>query len=282
MPLDPVFPADRLAFIAQDAGLSDLVTASSLRGRTRDLPCGVLELDRAQARLALHPDSRPSVNVAPESLCYVVYTSGTTGWPKGVAVSHANIVNFLRVAAPIYQVTDADHVYQGLSIAFDFAVEEIWPTWMAGATLVAGPREGRRVGRELTAFLIEHGITVLCCVPTLLMTLESDLPRLRSLLVSGEACPADLVRRWSRPGRRILNAYGPTEATVTATCGELTPHRPVTIGTPYPATASTSWTAGCGRSPRARAGRSASAGPGWLWATSTARTSPPSASYPTP
>lgn len=234
VPLDPVFPADRLAFIAQDAGLSDLVTASSLRGRTRDLPCGVLELDRAQARLALHPDSRPSVNVAPESLCYVVYTSGTTGRPKGVAVSHANIVNFLRVAAPIYQVTDADHVYQGLSIAFDFAVEEIWPTWMAGATLVAGPREGRRVGRELTAFLIEHGITVLCCVPTLLMTLESDLPRLRSLLVSGEACPADLVRRWSRPGRRILNAYGPTEATVTATCGELTPHRPVTIGTPLP------------------------------------------------
>src|SRR5207249_9953198 len=87
---------------------------------------------------------------------------------------------------------------------------------------------------ELTAFLIEHKVTVLCCVPTLLTTIESNVPSLRTLLVSGEACPADLVRRWSRPGRRILNAYGPTETTVTATCCELLPDRPVTLGTPLP------------------------------------------------
>ncbi|MFD0505980.1 AMP-binding protein [Streptomyces chiangmaiensis] len=67
-----------------------------------------------------------------------MYTSGTTGRPKGVAVSHASVVNFLRVVTPIYRIGCEDRVYQGLSIAFDFALEEIWPAWIAGATLVAG------------------------------------------------------------------------------------------------------------------------------------------------
>ncbi|WP_234376907.1 Pls/PosA family non-ribosomal peptide synthetase [Streptomyces sp. TP-A0356] len=234
VPLDPSFPADRLAYIARDAGLRELVTASDQRARTRDLPCAVLELDRAEDHLSVQPDSRPAVDVAPRAECYVIYTSGTTGRPKGVAVSHASIVNFLRVVAPIYRVTGEDRVYQGLSIAFDFAIEEIWPAWMAGATLVAGPTGAKLAGPELGAFLAEHEITVLCCVPTLLTTLDAEVPSLRSLLVSGEACPPDLVRRWWRPDRRILNAYGPTETTVTATCAELHPHRPVTIGTPLP------------------------------------------------
>ncbi|WP_372405069.1 Pls/PosA family non-ribosomal peptide synthetase [Streptomyces luteireticuli] len=234
VPLDPSFPADRLAFIAEDAGLRDLVTASGLRSRTRGLPCPVLELDAAGDERAGRPDVRPRPDVEPSSVSYVIYTSGTTGRPKGVAVSHASIVNFLQVVAPIYGVTSEDRVYQGLSIAFDFAVEEIWPAWTGGATLVAGPTDGRRAGHELTAFLVEQRVTVLCCVPTLLATLDTEVPLLRTLLVSGEACPPDLVRRWSKPGRRILNAYGPTEATVTATCGELEPHRPVTIGTPLP------------------------------------------------
>ncbi|TMD69800.1 MAG: peptide synthetase, partial [Chloroflexi bacterium] len=92
----------------------------------------------------------------------------------------------------------------------------------------------RRLGHGLTEFLIEHNISVLCCVPTLLATIDRDVPSLRSLLVGGEACPGDLVRRWSRPGRRMLNTYGPTEATVTAIWCELFPDRTVTIGTPLP------------------------------------------------
>jgi non-ribosomal peptide synthetase component F len=176
VPLDPSFPADRLAFIAQDANLRDLVTASPLGGRTETLPGAVLELDRAADRLALQPDTPPAVDIEPSSECYVIYTSGTTGRPKGVAVSHASIVNFLRVVAPIYRVSSEDRVYQGLSIAFDFAVEEIWPAWMAGATLVAGPAGGRLAGPELSAFLNEHEITVLLC------THLADDPRRRGAL----------------------------------------------------------------------------------------------------
>ncbi|RLU81389.1 peptide synthetase [Streptomyces griseocarneus] len=234
VPLDPSFPADRVAFIARDAGLSLLISTSGLRDRTADTDCPVLDIDAVRGKLDRAPDGRPGVLRDPSALCYVIYTSGTTGRPKGVAVSHANIVNFLRVATPVYGVRADDRVYQGLSLAFDFSVEEIWPAWVAGATLHAGPNDDRRVGQGLSAFLAEHAITVLCCVPTLLTTIDDELPALRSLLVSGEACPRDLVRRWARDDRRVLNAYGPTESTVTATCGELRPEQPVTIGRPLP------------------------------------------------
>lgn len=234
VPLDPSFPADRVEFIAGDAGLCALVTTSSMRHRTHGLRCQVLELDEAAAEVASQSAERPEVAIDPGSVCYVIYTSGTTGRPKGVAVSHASIVNFLQSVAPIYQVREEDRVYQGLSLAFDFSVEEIWPAWVVGATLVAGPTNERRVGEGLGAFLVEQAITVLCCVPTLLTTIEAEVSTLRSLLVSGEACPPDLVKRWSRPGRRFLNVYGPTESTVSATWGELSPRRPVTIGRPLP------------------------------------------------
>ncbi|MGK4584710.1 Pls/PosA family non-ribosomal peptide synthetase [Kitasatospora sp. HPMI-4] len=234
VPLDPSFPADRVEFIARDAEMCGLLTTSAARERTQGLGCQVIELDLLEGELAEQSDTRPGVEVDPSSVCYVIYTSGTTGRPKGVAVSHANIVNFLWAVAPIYRVDEEDRVYQGLSIAFDFSVEEIWPAWVSGAVLVAGPTDDRRVGEGLAAFLRDHEVTVLCCVPTLLTTIESEVPALRSLLVSGEACPPDLVRRWAREGRRILNVYGPTESTVTATWTELSPRRPVTIGMPLP------------------------------------------------
>ena len=88
------------------------------------------------------------------------------------------------------------------------------------------------IGEELADFLRDNDVTVMACCPTLLATIEQDLPKLRILLVGGEACPQNLVARWYRPGRRILNSYGPTEATVTATLTELMPDKPVTIGVP--------------------------------------------------
>ena len=171
---------------------------------------------------------------ATDQLAYIIYTSGTTGKPKGVAIEHASICNFVRVAGEVYGYRDDDRVYQGMTIAFDFSVEELWVPLMAGATLVPARSGMNLVGNDLADFLIERHVTALCCVPTLLATIEKDLPELRLLLVSGEACPQNLVVRWHREGRTILNAYGPTEATVTATLTELYPEKPVTIGGPLP------------------------------------------------
>lgn len=234
VPLDPSFPPDLVAFIAEDAGLRGIVTTCSFRKKTNSLSCPVHELDRANEAISVQPESRPLVRVDATSLCYIIYTFGSTGRPKGVAVSHANIVNFLREITPIYAVTRHDRVYQGMSIALDTSLEEIWSAWIAGATLVVGPNDAQPIGPALTEFLIEHKITVLYCVSTLLATIESDVPSLRSIIISGEACQIDLVRCWSRPGRRMLNTYGSPETTITATWSELFPGRPVTIGSPLP------------------------------------------------
>jgi non-ribosomal peptide synthetase-like protein len=235
VPLDPAFPPDRIAFISQDADLRLLISTSSLAAG-REATCPVIFLDRVQVDLAREATCRlpHEGEDDPSALAYIIYTSGTTGRPKGVAIEQDSICNFVRVCTPLYDVQRSDRVYQGMTLAFDFSIEEVWPTFAVGATLVAGPTDHRRFGSGLNDFLIEQGITVFYCVPTLLATLEHDVPTLRTLLVGGEACPADLVRRWARPGRRILNTYGPTETTVTATWAELCPDRPVTIGRPLP------------------------------------------------
>ena len=234
VPVDQGTPPERVGYISEDAELSLLLTSSDLRSLSVQAACRVLELDRDAASLASLAGSRPSIAAEADAPCYVIYTSGSTGRPKGVEVAHSNIVNFLRAARDVYGLTPSDRVYQGMSVAFDFSCEEIWVPWTAGATVVAGPNDERRLGPGLAEFLAARRITVLCCVPTLLGTLDRDLPLVRLLLVGGETCPEELVARWSTPDRRMLNSYGPAEATVTALVSELVPDRPVTIGRPMP------------------------------------------------
>ncbi|MGP4002613.1 Pls/PosA family non-ribosomal peptide synthetase [Streptomyces sp. 8N706] len=237
VPLDVSFPPDRLSYIVRDAGVRLVLSHSRVRDRLRPTAATVLCVDEAGALLAAEDGRRPRrvpEEELPDDLCYIIYTSGSTGRPKGVAITHAGICNFVRVAGEIYGLRPQDRVYQGMTIAFDFSVEEIWVPLMVGATLVPRPGGSALVGRELWEFLAAHEVTALCCVPTLLATLDEDLPGLRFLLVSGEACPKDLIARWHRPGRRFLNVYGPTEATVTATWAPVDPDGPVTIGVPLP------------------------------------------------
>jgi non-ribosomal peptide synthetase-like protein len=239
VPLDPAYPPDRLSYIASDAGIRMVLSRSHLAGRAEPLAgtARLLYLDQAIGQIAGQSWDRLGAGEAgepPDDLCYIIYTSGSTGRPKGVAIGHASICNFVRVAAEVYGMRPGDRVYQGMTVAFDFSVEEIWVPWMTGATLVPKPDGARMLGPELHAFLRDRQVTAMCCVPTLLATLDEDLPGLRFLLVSGEPCPQDLVARWHRPGRRFLNVYGPTEATVTATWTVVHPGRPVTIGIPLP------------------------------------------------
>ncbi|MCQ8187056.1 Pls/PosA family non-ribosomal peptide synthetase [Streptomyces rugosispiralis] len=237
VPLDVGFPSDRLSYIVSDASVRMVLSLSRLSERTRCLSAQPLYLDRVRERVAEQSPERPGAPAAgepPDDLCYIIYTSGSTGRPKGVAVGHPAVCNFVRVASEVYGITCDDRVYQGMTIAFDFSVEEIWVPWMAGATVVPRPEGPSLLGAELDAFLRERRVSALCCVPTLLATLDENASELRFLLVSGEPCPQDLVTRWHRTGRRFLNVYGPTEATVTATWSPLAPDRPVTIGVPLP------------------------------------------------
>jgi non-ribosomal peptide synthetase-like protein len=240
VPLDVGFPPDRIHYIVSDARAHLVLTTFGVHEKVdglEDIAPRPLYLDAAAASIAGEDPSRltdAQRGTPVDDLAYLIYTSGTTGRPKGVAISHASICNFVRVAADVYGIRSDDRVYQGMTIAFDFSVEEIWVPWMSGATLVPKPAGPSLVGLDMHEFLTEHHISAMCVVPTLLATIEEDLPELRFLLVSGEACPQDLIRRWHRPGRRFLNVYGPTEATVTATWTVLDPDRAITIGQPLP------------------------------------------------
>jgi len=236
VPLDANHPSERLRFILADAGASLVVTHQRLADRLAGMEASPLVLDGDRAEIDAEDKSplREGERPGADSLCYVLYTSGTTGQPKGVAVAHPSISNFVRVSAESYGFGPGDRVYQGMSIAFDFSIEEIWTPLVAGATLVPNAAPTSLFGDELAEFLEDRSVTCLCCVPTLLASIERDLPKLRVLLIGGEPCPPALVNRWSRPGRILLNSYGPTETTVTASLGVLQPGKPVTIGRPLP------------------------------------------------
>lgn len=236
VPIDPGAPAERVTYVVEDAEVQLVLTSAELTPKTAGCQVERLVLDVAAAELNTHARHRPVLDARsdPDPACYILYTSGSSGRPKGVEVAQSSICNFLDVVPGVYDVQPNDRVYQGMTISFDFSIEEIWPTWARGATIVAGPTDSGRLGGELADFLDENAVTTLYCVPTLLATIPRELPTIRSLLVGGEACPRELVERWARPGRTILNTYGPTEATVTATWGELLPSRPVTIGRPLP------------------------------------------------
>ncbi len=233
VPVDPSSPTDRVEYVAEDAALDMLVVGSETLPVVELLAVPLLVVDDEMPAVESMPSARLELDLSGDPGAYVIYTSGSSGRPKGVDVAQSSICNFLQVITEVYGVMPSDRVYQGMTISFDFAIEEVWPTWAVGATLIAGPNDGRRVGEGLTEFLEDHHITVLYCVPTVLATVERTIPSIRALMVGGEACPAELVERWS-PGRRMLNTYGPTETTVTCTWGVLLPGRPVTIGIPVP------------------------------------------------
>ena len=222
VPIDPAFPADRIAWILKDSGATTVLTAA--------------ELDVHAVEIAAeNPEALADEDTAsPDSLCYVIYTSGSTGTPKGVMVEHRNATHLVRAEGCIFNVRPTDRVYQGASLCFDLSVEEIWLAFQAGATLVAATPDMAQAGPDLSRSLAEAGVTVLSCVPTLLSLLDEDVSSLRLLILGGEPCPAPLVAKWARPGRRIVNTYGPTETTVIATYADVSPDRPITVGGPVP------------------------------------------------
>jgi len=229
VPIDPSLPPERVAFVCEDSEVKLLIGE-----RRVDAGCSELTLSADRAGWPEATFTPPLMAAGGDDLAYIIYTSGTTGRPKGVGVTHANIVNFLNVVPALYGVGSNDRVYQGMTPSFDFSLEEVWPTWVAGAALVPPPGDLRLVGDELHAFLKQQRVTVMYAVPTLLATIRDDLLDLHTINVGGEACPHELMVRWSRVGRRILNTYGPTEATITASMAVLAPERPVTIGKALP------------------------------------------------
>ncbi|MFE2671332.1 amino acid adenylation domain-containing protein, partial [Streptomyces mirabilis] len=227
LPVDPGYPAERRALMLADAAPAVVL----------DDPDRVGALMDAGDREANPSESR----VLPDHAAYVIFTSGSTGTPKGVTVTHRGIGAFAAAAAERYAVGPGDRVLQFSSPSFDASVLELCVSVLSGALLVVPP-DGPWLGDELAAVLDEHRITHALIPPAALATLPDPAdtggaPHLRTLIVGAEACPAALVDRWA-PGRRMINSYGPTEATVVATwTGPLTAGTGTpAIGSPLPGT----------------------------------------------
>ncbi|HVR95755.1 MAG TPA: amino acid adenylation domain-containing protein, partial [Thermoanaerobaculia bacterium] len=230
LPLDPSLPAERLRFLREDAGASVVVTSRLLA----ELPDGLEE--------------NPRIEIPAEALAYVIYTSGSTGVPKGVGVSHRAAAAHARAVASAHGLSPEDTVLQFASTSFDVSLEEILPTLAAGARLVLRPAQLWEPG-ELLRRLGELDLSVADLPPaywSLLAREAMRLPvpehRLRLVVVGGDAMPAEALRQWQRgplAGVGLLNAYGPTEATITSAVADLTGRGPgesgrVPIGRAFP------------------------------------------------
>ena len=177
-------------------------------------------------------DNVPPAAATPDHLAYIIYTSGSTGRPKGIEISHRSICHYLRAGNLALGIVEGDVVLQNASIAFDLSLEEIFVPYLVGATLKVAPPGLLQQSRGLAETLESESITVVDTVPTLLALMEREPVGVRLIIVGGEACPNSIVERFARDGRRIVNTYGPTEATVVATTCDLRPGEPITIGTP--------------------------------------------------
>ena len=170
--------------------------------------------------MGLVPDMVP-VPARPTDPAYAIYTSGSTGQPKGIVVNHRSICHFLRSENEVLGIREDDVVYQGFSVAFDMSFEEIWISYLVGATLWIAPADCVADPEQIAAAVARQRISVIHAVPTLMGLIDDPLPSVRLINLGGEACPEALVDRLARPGRKLFNTYGPTEATVSATLARL-------------------------------------------------------------
>ncbi|MEN9657507.1 MAG: hypothetical protein RL571_972 [Pseudomonadota bacterium] len=228
LPFEADTPVERMQVCLEDAAAVALIAEGDLSA------AGVAVLSAAQLSAPVAGVLLRREGLLPSHPAYVIYTSGSTGKPKGVPISQSSICHFLRSENAVLGVRQEDKVYQGFSVAFDMSFEEIWISYLVGASLWLAPKILTGDPDALPAVLHAEKVTVLHAVPTLLALFSQEVPSLRVINLGGEMCPESLVERWATPDRQVFNTYGPTECTVSASLAQLRRSQPVTIGTPLP------------------------------------------------
>ncbi|MER6411936.1 amino acid adenylation domain-containing protein [Streptomyces humidus] len=245
LPVDPAYPADRVAYLCADARPGLVVTDASGAARlgARQPVFDIDDPATAERRESL-PDTNPtdrdrSAALGPHHPAYVIYTSGSTGRPKGAVITHAGLADAAEAWRDRWGFGPGSRVLQLSSPGFDASVMDLVVTFAAHGTLVL-PEPGLLAGEALARVLAEQRITHLVTLPSVLASLPADAPgrltELRGLLLGGEVLTPGLAARWS-PGRRMVNVYGQTETTVACTMTDplnVADGVPVTVGRPNP------------------------------------------------
>jgi amino acid adenylation domain-containing protein/non-ribosomal peptide synthase protein (TIGR01720 family) len=224
LPLDPNYPTERLTFILTDSQPPILLTQQHLTDKLPPHQAITICLDAESSPPPLCASAslreKTPTELHHNNLAYIIYTSGSTGKPKGVMVPHTGLTNLAQAQIKTFNIQTSSRVLQFASFSFDASISEIIMTLGAGARLYLATKESLLPGASLIALLQNYGITHITLPPTALAVLPPEqLPALQTIIVAGEACPPDLVARWSM-GRRFFNAYGPTEASVCATIAQ--------------------------------------------------------------
>jgi amino acid adenylation domain-containing protein len=225
VPLDPAYPQERLAFMLRDANVSVLVTQEHLIEKLPQHTAQVVLLDADWQAISRNFDSQPIATVKPNNLAYVIYTSGSTGAPKGVLIEHRSLVNYIYAVNKQYRITESDRILQFASLNFDIAAEEIYTCLTSGATLVlrtdsmlGSPKIFLQKCQEWKISVVNlptaywHELTAHLAVDKL------QIPSSwRLVAIGGEPALLNRLQDWYQyVGNqvRLVNSYGPTEATV--------------------------------------------------------------------
>jgi amino acid adenylation domain-containing protein len=236
LPMDPVYPVDRLAFMIQDAKIPVLLTQLQLRDRLPTLVSQVLFLDinwegQLKLILGLEPgtttlqtqydlgseeglEDNLDVPVRPDNLAYIIYTSGSTGRSKGVMIEHLGLVNTIWAQIKGFHIHPLTRQLQFASFSFDASISEIFTALLCGATICLARREYLLSLPDFIRLMKEYRVTSATLPPSLLAMLpEDDFPDLETIVSAGESCTPEIALRWAK-GRKFVNAYGPTEVSI--------------------------------------------------------------------
>jgi len=221
VPLDPAFPAERLAFMVADSGMPLLVThAAVARDRLPPHHAKLVDLDADASAIAAWPEARPAPAGSPDRLAYVLYTSGSTGKPKGVLVPVSAVVNLLWSVRSDPGLGPDDRVLAITTLSFDIAVFDLWLPLVVGGRILLAPKEAPGDGALLRRLLEEGRATFMQATPTtwrILLGAGWTGPQGFRAICTGEAMPLDLGEELVKHASTVWNMYGPTETTVWST-----------------------------------------------------------------
>jgi amino acid adenylation domain-containing protein len=234
LPLDPDYPANRIAWMVEDAGARIVLTENRLRSRLPAADARVLCLDEESEALSRQSDAPDGLPADSEALAYIIYTSGATGTPKGVELTHNALAVHIREVRRLYELRATDRVLQFASCSFDPSLEQILAPLACGATVVLRERDPW-LPELLLRKCAEFDLTVVNLPPSYWQHWSESaragardaVPAgLRLVVVGGDVMPIRAVRDWfagPMASVRLLNAYGPTETTITASVFEVGP-----------------------------------------------------------
>ena len=240
IPLDPQFPLNRINYMLDDSAAVILLTSKKLSGQYQSKAKELL-IDELWPTLSQYPDTEPEIKVNGKDLVYILYTSGSTGMPKGVQISHQNLVNFLISMQREPGITADDKLLAVTTISFDIAGLELFLPLITGAEVIITDTAAAKDGRALLDIIKNEQATIMQATPyTWRIMLEAGWDKSTTLKVicGGEALPAELANRILNIAPSLWNVYGPTETTIWSTVKKLTVNdQTISIGRPINNTA---------------------------------------------